>query len=360
MGFAGRLRSSVPIDGAGVPAAMPSVFVGSFDAEPVGQRSARFERTRPHLHRTFQQRARLGGFPAMGEDGGELEVGVEIVGVGGQFFAEGLGGAIGIAREEQCLAVVGLERGHGRIQGGSFRKLRDCTRIVARREQSGAQQEVPLRRIAAAQDAVHAQLAFGDAAVADQRHSEDVVEGRLIGLRRFQRGQQVDGVLEFAGSQAAIGEQQREVQVRRLGAVQGFEFGGCFGDLERLVVGQREVEAKAGGDIGGGYLQGRLILIDGILIAPQFDQHGAQVGARLDAVGLGGNAGPVFAHGACKIPSLMQLNGMIEGTSGGPRLPRQSCDQQGETQTIRQRSPLIPRTKILAPTGCGGSHHVGA
>ena len=207
----------------------------------------------------------------------------------------------------------------------------DGTGIVAGREQSRAQQEVPLRRIAAAQDAVHAQLAFGDTAVADQRHSEDVVEGRLIGLRGFERGQEVDGVLEFAGSQAAIGEQQREVQVRRLGAVQGFEFGGGFGNLKGLVVGQREVEAKAGGHIGGGDLEGRLILIDGVLIAPQFDEHGAQVGARLDAVGLGGDAGPIFAHGARKIPGLMQLNGMIQGTPGRPRVPRQSTRSTGRT-----------------------------
>ena len=95
------------------------------------------------------------------------------------------------------------------------------------------------------------ELAFGDTAVANQRHSQDVVEGRLIGLRRFERGQEVDGALEFAGPQAAIGEQQREVQVGRLGAVEGFEFGGRFGDLKGLVVGQREVEAKARSHVGG-------------------------------------------------------------------------------------------------------------
>ena len=46
-------------------------------------------------------------------------------------------------------------------------------------------------------------------------------------------------MLEFAGSEAAVGQQQREIQVGGLGAVEGFELGGRFGDLKGLVVGQR-------------------------------------------------------------------------------------------------------------------------
>ena len=207
-----------------------------------------------------------------------------------------------------------------------------------------------LRGIAAAQNAVHARLALGDAAAANQRHAEDVVQCRLIGLCGLERGQEVDGVLEFAGSEAAVGEQEREVQVGGLGAVEGFEFGGRFGDLKGLVVGQRQVEAKPGRHVAGRYLQGSLILIDGVLVAAEFGQDGAQIGARLHPVGLGGDAGLVRANGTRKIARLMQLDCTIQGTLGVQSRERQGCEQQGAAQTIRQRIPLTPRTRILALT----------
>ena len=45
----------------------------------------------------------------MGQNRGELEVGVEIVRVDGQFFAECGCRAVGITSEQQRLAVVGVE-----------------------------------------------------------------------------------------------------------------------------------------------------------------------------------------------------------------------------------------------------------
>ena len=91
MGFDRRLRSSGPIAGAGEPAAIPgSACAGAAGAEAIGERIARFERAGPHLYGALEQRAGLRRFAAMRENRGELEVGVEIVRVGGQFFAEGL------------------------------------------------------------------------------------------------------------------------------------------------------------------------------------------------------------------------------------------------------------------------------
>ena len=96
----------------------------------------------------------------------------------------------------------------------------------------------------------------------------------------------------------------------------GFELGGRFGDLKGLVVGQPQVEAESRSDVAGGHLQGSLILIDGILVAAEFGQDGAQIGTRLHAVGLGGNAGLVGADGTLKITCLMQLNCTIQRTLG--------------------------------------------
>ena len=108
-----------------MPGANPgSACAGDLASEAVRQRVARFERAWPDLHGALQQRASVVGLPAVRQDGGELEVGVEIVRVGGEFFAEGLGGAIGVAGEEQRLAVVRLERGHVRIECHGLGKLR--------------------------------------------------------------------------------------------------------------------------------------------------------------------------------------------------------------------------------------------
>ena len=148
--------------------------------------------------------------------------------------------------------------------------------------------------------------------------------------------------LELAGPQPAIGQQQREVQVGRLGAVERFQFGGRLGDLERLVVGQRQVEAEPGRDVRRRDLQGRLILVDRFLVAAQFGQHGAQVGACFHPVGVGGDAGLVFANRARQIPRLVQLDGPIQGTSGRGACPLRVASQQGEPQPIRQPIPALP------------------
>ena len=102
--------------------------------EAVRECGARFERAWPHLYGALQQRARLVRFSAARQNGGQLEVGVEIVRVGGELFAECLGGAVGVAGEQKRLAVVRVERRHVRIQGRGLGKLRDGARIVAARE----------------------------------------------------------------------------------------------------------------------------------------------------------------------------------------------------------------------------------
>ena len=109
----------------------------------------------------------------------------------------------------------------------------------------------PSGGFAAAQDAVDAPLPFGHAAVADQRHAQNVIEGAVVRLGGFHGREQRDGLAIFAQAQITVGQQQREIGVGGLERVQGFQFGCRGGNLKRLVVGQRKVEAQAG-SYGGG------------------------------------------------------------------------------------------------------------
>jgi hypothetical protein len=108
--------------------------------------------------------------------------------------------------------------------------------------------------------------------------------------------------------------------------MEGLELGSRFGDLKRLVIGQSQVEAESERDVAWSYLQGGLILIDGVLVAPEFGQDGTQIGAGFYPVGLGVDAGLVGADGTLKIARLMQLDCTIQGTLGVRSLERQGCE----------------------------------
>ena len=142
------------------------------------------------------------GFPAMRQNGGELEVGVEIVRIGGEFFPECLGRAIGVAGEEQRLAVIGLQRRHIRIQGGGLRKLGHRSRVIAGGEEGGSQQELAFGRIAAAQDAVHAQSgprSRGRCESAPCRGRSRARVGRAVTLPKASGCRSRSGIRRFAG-----------------------------------------------------------------------------------------------------------------------------------------------------------------
>ena len=94
------------------------------------------------------------------------------------------------------------------------------------------------------------------------------------------------------------------------------ELGCCFGDLKRLVVGQRQIELEPRRHVGGRDVQGSPVLIDSLLVAAELGQDSTQVGTRLDPFRVGCDAGPVFANGSREISRLMQLNRTIEGALG--------------------------------------------
>ena len=144
------------------------------------QGGASFRRTWPQFDGALEQRPRFVRLAALGEDGRELEIGVEIVRIQRQFLAERLDGAIGVAGEEERPAIVGLERRHLGVQGGRLGEFLDGRRVIPVHEQGRPQQEVPLGRISPAQDAVHVDLPFSRAPAANQSHSQHIIQGILL------------------------------------------------------------------------------------------------------------------------------------------------------------------------------------
>jgi hypothetical protein len=178
--------------------------------------------------------------------------------------------------------------------------------------------------------------------MADERHSEDVIEGWLIGVCGLERDQEIDDGLEFAHPEAAVGKEEGKIKVGRLGAVEGFELGGGFGNLKRLVPSKGEVEAETRRDVGRGEFEGRLVFIDGVLISTEFGQNGAQIGAGFHAIRFGGDTGFVLANGALQIARLMELNGSIKDALRVQDWGTQGRPEQGEPETIWQWIPALP------------------
>jgi hypothetical protein len=99
----------------------------------------------------------------------------------------------------------------------------------------------------------------------------------------------------------------------------------------------------------GAILQGGLILIDRVLVAPEFGQDGTQIGAGFYHVGSAYDAGLVGADGTLKIARLMQLIARVQGTLG-VRSWSVRVANTGRSRDDSTTVPLTPRTRILCTT----------
>jgi hypothetical protein len=87
------------------------------------------------------------------------------------------------------------------------------------------------------------------------------------------------------------------------------------GELCGLKIGEREVDPDW--NIGGLFLQGLLVLHDGVFIMSGTGKGGAEIGAGHDAAGSLFEIGPVFADRAFDVAGLVQLDCVPEDVLGG-------------------------------------------
>src|SRR5690242_15839553 len=106
-----------------------------------------------------------------------MEVGIEVVGVGREFFAKGSRRPVRVPCKEERLPQVGLKRGQASVQRLCFGEFGDGARIISICKQGGPEEKMAFRRIAPPQNTIYTSLPLGDPAVADQGSSQDVVEG---------------------------------------------------------------------------------------------------------------------------------------------------------------------------------------